>query len=193
MNCLKMCFNFFKNLILFFKKCINNKKQKKQHIFYHCSNAPYNLISYELLIKIRNVIEITKEPTQKHYFRFLEKYISILDHICDENGLLLLENYYKSLDKAIYLETNSNYSKLISFIVKSLKIGLKIINDKDSEKKLEKQILLLQDEIFKFCLENKSVDFIKTFCKLLYRLPRLTLIRRGLCLDSISITSLQID
>jgi hypothetical protein len=88
---------------------------------------------------------------------------------------------------------NTNYSKLISFIVKSLKIGLKIINDKDSEKKLEKQILLLQDEIFKFCLENKSVDFIKTFCKLLYRLPRLTLIRRGLCLDSISITSLQID
>ena len=185
MNCLKMCFNFFKNLILFFKNCINNKKQKKQHIFYHCSNAPYNLISYELLIKIRNVIEITKEPTQKHYFRFLEKYISILDHICDENGHIQLMDAIP--------EKNSNYSKLISFIVKSLKVGLKIINDKDSEKKLEKQILLLQDEIFKFCLENKSVDFIKTFCKLLYRLPRLTLIRRGLCLDSISITSLQID
>ena len=183
-----MCY-CFKNLIQFFKE---STKETKQHIFYHCSDSPYGLISFELLTKIRQSIEKTKDPKDKHYLRFLERYIYILDRMCKENSKKLLSSYFENLKRALYLEKNSNYSFLITLTIKSLKLGLKIINPFKPEKfkDIDNQICNLQNKITKFRSKNKDLRFINLYCKILIKLPRLTFIRRGLFLNTISITSL---
>ena len=87
---------------------------------------------------------------------------------------------------------DSNYSRLIRFTIKSLKLGLTIINPFKTNGLLclEKQINDLQTDILKFRLKNKDCLFIDSYCKILYKLPKLTLIRRGLCTNSVSLTSL---
>jgi midasin (ATPase involved in ribosome maturation) len=145
-----------------------------------------------LLTKIRQSIEKTKDPKDKHYLRFLERYIHILDRMCKENSKKLLYNYLENLKRALYLEKNSKYSFLISLTIKSLKLGLIIVNPFKPEKlkDINNQICNLQNKIIKFKLKNKDSGFINTYCKILIKLPRLTFIRRGLFLDSISMTSI---
>ena len=86
-----MCY-CFKNLIQFFKE---STKETKQHIFYHCSDSPYGLISFELLTKIRQSIEKTKDPKDK---KTLNELRFKLIHL--ERKLKLMKEYkINSLDK----------------------------------------------------------------------------------------------
>lgn len=179
MNCFSAIKKCLVRIFYTFKK---SKTETNNHLFYRCEDSPYGLISFEILIRIRNSIEATKEPVEKHYYRFLEKYIIILDMLNQENGEILLCNYYKSLEKALALESNSKYSYLITMTIQTMKCGLKLIDfsNQMNIKKLQDQIIELQQRIRQFRMKNKECKLINQYCKILHVLPSLTLVRRGL-------------
>ena len=158
--------------------------------YYKCSDSPYEFISFQLLAEIRNLIELQHNPVDKRYLRFLEEYIYILDHLCDDDCREMIEFYGNNLNKAMKLEKKIVYKELLINTFNALKLGLKRIDNKEDMKYLENQINKFQDIIFKNRTDNNEHELSLNYLKILYKLPKLALVRRGFRMSSTSFTFL---
>ena len=198
MNFLKMC-NIFKNiknainyikLLIKYCCCSNEKKIHNidifQKIYQNCSDKPYGILSFETLVQIRMFNESTRDPTEKAYLRLLEGFIKILDYLCHMNSRALLKKYISNLNEMMQDETRSKFKSLLNFIASSLKLSLQTINQYLTIRMLKRKVVLLEKRVTKFGLLNEEHTFIYNYCKILNKLPRLALIRRGLIWKTLS-------
>lgn len=185
-----MCISFFKNIIRAIKE--SRRDSKQSHSSYYCSDSPYFVLVNEILIILRQRIENTQIDKDKKYLRFLTEYIEILDKLSKQCSQKLIATYFENLKRAVYLEKNLDYRNLLNLTQKSLKLGLTFVSPTNMAKlkDINSQIDCIQTEILKFANKHKEKELIHLYCQILYKLVKLTFIRRGLFCDSISLTSL---
>ena len=190
MNCFRNCCT---HIMVQLKETLNSvggednrARIGNHHMFYRCVDSPYGLISFELLIEIRNKIESIRNPVFKRYYRYLEEFMTILDNLCQENSRRLYMSYVRSLSNSVSLESDLSFKKMLNLTLKAIQLGIEKVYTKNQLLNLKKKINLLQEEIFKFHLDNQSCEILVNYSKILYKLPKLALVRRGYDLNSIS-------
>ena len=169
------------------KCCIFKLKEKYemrnfQDAYLNCVDKPYGIMSFEILIQIRMLIEATRNPTEKAYYRLLEDFINVLDYLCHGNNQALLISYINDLKEKRHEETRRKLKFMLKLTLTSLKLALKSVDQYSTIGALRKQIVHLEKSILDFCLKNNRNKFVENYCKILYKLPKLALTRRGLAL-----------
>jgi hypothetical protein len=188
-----MCASIFKQILKFINRiktkchCCYYKFPKERYslkefekIYQNCSDRPYGILSFEILLQIRMFIESTREPSEKAYFRLLENFIKILDYLCHENSQSLLVRYIKNINDMKNLEKRWEFKSLLNLTLNALKLSLKRINQNFTSRTLKRRVLCLEKVILNFGSINEKNHVIEIYCRILNKLPKLALIRRGL-------------
>ena len=122
MNCFRNCCT---HIIVRLKEALNNVETRtsigNHHMYYRCVDSPYGLISFELLIEIRNKIESIRNPVFKRYYRYLEEFMTILDNLCHENSKRLYMSYVRSLSNSMGLETDLKFKQMLNLTISRVK------------------------------------------------------------------------
>jgi hypothetical protein len=156
-----------------------------EHVYYHCVDRPYGLISFEILYEIRVNIESSSSAKEKSYLRLLEDYIIVLDYLCHQNSRVVLINYINKLNEVKRTEVDEDYKYLIKLLMNALKLGLQNIDNKsDKIEVLQEKISEFQKNLFKFSKHFIKSNFVIKCCRIIYRLPVLAIIRRGFKIKS---------
>jgi hypothetical protein len=154
-------------------------------------NGFYKIFSNQLVTEVQNEILKSESFTEKHYFGLIDSFISILECLEKPNINTLISNFLNDLEIDEKNETNKFYKKLVFLTNMTANISLlkwKFKNEKLALNEYELIIYKLQDEIYKFYSQYKTHnDFIKVYCKFLYKIPKLALYRQALKLFSFSI------
>ncbi len=162
-----------------------NEKYFDEHIYFHCADKPYGLISFEILFEIRINIESSVLAKEKSYFRLLEDYIIVLDYLCHENSRVILINYIRKLNEVKRSELDLDFKYLIKLVMNALKLGLQNVDNKsESIEMLEEKISRFQKNLFRLSKNFKKSNFVIKCCKIIYKLPVLALLRRGFRVDN---------
>ena len=78
-----------------------------QQIYQNCSDRPYSILSFEILVQIRKLKESTRDPTEKAYLKLLEGFVKILDYLCHANSRSLLIKYIDDINLVSITVINS--------------------------------------------------------------------------------------
>ena len=173
LNCIKSCCNCFK---------MEEKYQMKnfQKVYENCVDKPYGIMSFEVLVQLRMLIESTRNPAEKAYYRLLEDFIKVLDYLCHVNGRMLLINYVNDLNEKRHNEKSLKYKTMLKLTLNSLKVSLKSVDKNSRTESLKENVIKLENTINNFAVKYQQNKFIENYCKILFKLPKLGLVRRGL-------------
>jgi len=172
--------------------CYKEKNELKdfEKLYQNCSDKPYGILSFEILVQIRMLIETTRDFSEKAYLRLLENFIKILDYLCHANSHSLLIRYIKNLNEMKNVEQRWKFKSLLNLTLNALKLSLKRINQYFTSRMLKRRVLSLEKVIINFGLINEQDRFIGIYCNVLKKLPKLALIRRGLFKTNESLSKL---
>jgi hypothetical protein len=168
-----------------------NLKSEFQEIFTQnftqCSDNPYCVHAQEILIELTKLTESTKNKQEKQFYALLNGFITVLDYLCHKDSRFLRVNYVKQLDEMRKsTDAKNEFADLIDITTRAFELSLKNVRLGSTSsilvKSLKQEVKNYQDYMNKFMDTKKHLKnfyFINNYCKILSKLPKLALIRRG--------------
>lgn len=171
---------------------VNNLKNLNNHkIAYACYDKPYGVMSFELSVQMRLLIESTKDLKERDYLKLLEDFVKLLDYLCHKNSDKFLAKYVSTLQRIKENEEQAQLAHLIKITLNVFKFAFKKYDDPLNEQEIGFDLEFLRDGIVKFGTTNASSMFIRNYLLILVKLPRLAFVRRGIKLKGNYFDSLE--
>ena len=150
----------------------------------------FKLYSNKLLAGIQEEIINNENFIEKRIYGFLESFIILLDTFEDANFKILVNRMFHDLDTGFENEKNELYKRSLYLANNTFKGSLVKwkLNNEISYSRYETLILRIQNNLFEFYESFKDQSyFTSKFCKMLYQVPRLVMLKQGLKLYTLSL------